>query len=588
MGFQNFIAKIDDRLTQFSHWKWRYLVMIPGIFLLVSALYFIFCFTPLSYYEVYDGDNALIQGYCGFGSWGRAIAFLVVLLLVLTVAIVYLVFLRKLKRLTSHKLAVFFAFILSVLMLMCVFALKVNAQYGHVDWCQWNYYDATNPEYRPGHWAVILDIFRHGTVEEFPKDANGNYWHANQYYQNKFWHYLVAYFMRFNGLFIHAGDTVTADAIANNFVFTETEDVLFESTRILITSIGIYTAMAILKLLEKLGAHDSQEAIAMGLFTFSPFFIILPTIYNNDNLSFLFAILALYFTIEWHQHYSWSSILLIALCLGLGMATKFNAGMMALPIAGVFLYDLIRLYQKKEGGFAGAFPAHAYRTFWLQILAFAAVVFPLGLFFAVYQYKVYNIPFGYVWDNGSDSAIYVNPERYNVFLRFFIFPAPDMFFSIFSQPYRQGLKGAYYDVWGKQDFNIWTGFFKTLLFNQGNLDSYPSSQTLPIMIGAYLLYIVFFILAVYAMVYFAWFAINYLRGKHRSTFTPRRAFLWGIALTEILSYAYFNYRYPYVCTAHCRYILEFFFPLYLAVALGLHKGKTYLAFFHHKRAAKAA
>lgn len=586
MAFQNFIAKIDDRLTKFAHWKRRYLVLLPAIFLLVSALYYVFCFTPLSYYEVYEGDNAVFQNYCGFGSWGRAVAFLLVFLLVLIASIVYMVFLGKLKRLDGHKWGVFFAFLLSLFMLVAVFALKVNAQYGHVDWCQWDYYDSTNPDYRPGHWAVILDIFRNGTIENFPT-KNGAYWYDNQFYQNKFWHYLVAYFMRFNSLFIHAGDAVTADAIRNNFIFTETEDVLFESTRILIASIGIYTAIAILKLLEKLGAHHSQEAVAMGLFTFTPFFIILPTIYNNDNLSFLFAILALYFTIDWHEHYHWSSMILIALCLGLGMATKFNAGVMALPIAGVFLYDLIRLYQKKEGGFAGAFPKHPYRTFWLQILAFACVVFPLGLFFAVYNYKVYGIPFGYVWDNTSASPIYVNPAKYNVFLRFFIFPAPDMFFSIFCQPSRQGTAGSYYDIWGKQDFNIWTGFFKSALFNQGNLDAYPSAETLGIMIGAYFLYIVFFLLAVYTLVYFVWFVIDCFRGKHRSTFTPRQAFLWGIALTEVLSYVYFNYRYPYACTAHCRYILEFFFPLYMALALGLHKGKTYLAFLHHKRAEKA-
>jgi len=587
MAFQSLIGKIDDRLSRFSHWKWRYFVLVPVIFLLVSILYYAFCFRTISYYEVYQTEASYLRDYCGFASLGQAIAFFVLVLLAIIVGIVYMVGLKKIGRLNAHKRAVFFAFLLSSLSLCVVFTLKVNAQVGHVDWSLWDFYDSTNPDYRPGHWGVILDIFRNGTVENFPKDANGNYWLENQYYQNKFWHYLLAYFMRFNGLFIHAGSAITADAAAHNYIFTENEDVLFESTRILVGSIGIWTAVAILKLLEKLGAHHEQESIAMGLFAFTPFFIMLPSIYNNDSLSFLFTILALYWAIDWHEHFSWHAIILIALNLGLGMATKFNAGVMALPIAGLFVYELVRLYQKKEAGFAGVFKEHPYRNFWLQILSFAVIVFPLGLFFAIYQYKEYGIPFGYVWDNGSDAPNYIS-SAYNYFIRFFIFPSPDMFFSIFPLPYRTGVSGAYSDVWGTQDFNIWTGFFKSALFNQANLDSYPQVQTIPLMIGAYFLYIVFFLLALYGLVYFFWHVINFLRGHHRGVFTTRHAFLWAIALTEAISFIYFNYRYPYACTSHCRYILEFFFPLYLLLGSGLHKGKVYLKFFHEKHREKIA
>ena len=108
------------------------------------------------------------------------------------------------------------------------------------------------------------------------------------------------------------------------------------------------------------------------------------------------------------------------------------------------------------------------------------------------------------------------------------------------------------------------------------------------MIGAYFIYIVFFLLAIYTLVYVFWYAIAFIGGHHRGLFTTRRAFLWAITLTEIVSYVYFNYKYPYTCTAHCRYILEFFFPLYLALASGLRKGKVYLTFFHRKHQQKAA
>jgi hypothetical protein len=587
MGFQNWIYNIDDKLTRFAKWKRRYLVLFPSLFLLISILYYAFCFSPRSYSDVYANSGDMFKNFCGFGSLTQAILFLVLLFLVLAFSIVYLVILHKGKRLNGHKWGVFFVFLLSVFILCVNFALKANAQVGHTDWCPFDFYDSGNTAYRPGHWGVILDIFRHGTIEDFPK-VNGSYWYDNQYYQNKLWHYLLAYFMRFNSLFIQVGDQWTADALTYNYAFTETEDVLMETTRIPVIFIGMATSIMSLRLIEKFHISGVREALVMGLFAFTPLFIMLPAYYNNDSLSFLFALIALYYTLDWHETFSWRSIILIALGIGLGMATKFNVGVMALPVAGVFLYELIRLYAKKEGGFAGVFKEHPYRRFWLQILVFVVIVFPLGLFFSVYQYKVYGIPLFYVWDNGTGTSIYINPEKYNAFIRFFIYPAPDMFFSLFLKPFRQGTVGNYYDVWGTQDFNIWTGFFQSTVFNAANMDDYPAYETWYLLTGAAILYSIFFLLSLYLLASLLVFVVNCFRGKFKGWFSFRFYFLLGIAVTEILSFIYFNWRYPHSCTYHARYILEFFFPLYLALAEALRRGYVYAKFLRLKRHEKKA
>jgi hypothetical protein len=583
------MLKVDDHLTRFFAWKWHLFVLLPGLFLLISLLYYAFCFSSRSYAEVYQGSASWLSDYCGFASLGQGIAFFVLVILLLAFAIALLVVLKKAGRLNGRKWGIFFAFLLATSSFSLTFALKANANFGHIDWCLWNSYADGSGNSSAGHWGVILDIFRHGTLADFPKDSSGNYLFNNQYYQNKLWHYLMAYFMRFNGLFIHVGDAITADASANGFAFTETENALMETIRIPVSFIGIWTAIALVRLLEKLGAHDNVEAVAMGLFACTPIFTMLPSELNNDSLSFLLTILALYWTLEWHQHFSWHAIILIAFDLGLAMAAKFNAGVMALPIAGVFLYELIRLYQKKEAGFAGAFKEHPYRNFWLQIASFVVIVFPLGLFFTVIQNKLYGIPYFYVWYYGVEARNYVSPEVYNPFIRFFIYPAPDMFFSIFPKFFRSGSTYPYNDPWGGQDFNIWTGFFKSALFNSGDLDSYPSAKTPLLMTGAITLYVLAFLLSIFGLVYGVFFLVRLFRGKRRSALTFRFFLLLGIAVTEIISYIYFNFAYPFSCTSNCRYILEFFFPLYLFWATGLHRAKDFCSLkmkYHRQKSTK--
>lgn len=582
MGFSSFVLKTDERVERFSHHKWAGLIFFVGLFLFLAILYFCFCFAPRSYYDIYQNDLPLAAQFLGFGSWVQSGIYLGLAAISLGLAIASLVILKKHGRLTSAKMTGFYVYVGCLLMVSYLFILKVNTQVGHMDWCVWNYYDDGNTDFRPGHWTVILDIFRHGSVEEMPV-VNGAYWYGNQYYQNKFWHYLMAYWMKFNGLFINVGNAQTADAIRHSFAFTETEDVLFETIRIPVAYIGCCTLIMVPKLAGKFHVKGTTLTIAMACFAFTPMLIALPAYLNNDSLAFFFSELALYYALEWYDTYSWKSIVLIAVTLGLGMATKFNVGVLSVPIAALFVYDLIGLYQKKEGGFTEKFVSHPYRTFWLQILVFAVIVFPLGLFFAIYNNAKWGIPFGFVWDNGHDSSIYISPDAYPWPLRFLIFPAPDMFFSLWFLPFRRGVKGNYYDVWGTQDFNVWTGFFKTTLFNGANFGDYAIGSNPYLIAGGAIIYSIGFIIAMFALVYIWWYVVNWIRGHHKIVHDFSFYALLSLAVVEAVSYIYFNDRYPYNCTMYARYIVMFYFPLYFALGHGVVKAKRYLAFLSYRK-----
>lgn len=564
------LGKIDDALTGFAHKKWRYWVIFPGLLLLLYLVYFIFCFVPYSYSDIY-ASGSTIDSLLGVRSYVSAIVFISLSLLLIIALILSLIFLKKQGRLTSGKITVFFIIQYGILITLFTFLVKANTSLGHSDWCVFDYYTANDSAYRPGHWKVILDIFRSGLLPD-PPVVNGSYWFENQYYQNKFFHLAMGYFMRWNGLFVNVGSAITPDAAANAYSFTETEYVLMEMNRILQVYFGLLMPIFFAKLIKTLGFEGKRVSLTMGLFLAIPMILLLPLFLNNDLLAFDFTLLALIYALKWHQNPTYRNIVFSGLAMGLGMATKFSVGMMAFVIGPLFLYDLGRIYQKKDQAFLSRYAKHPYWNLYGQFACFAAIVFPLGLFFTIFNNLQYGIPLGYVWDNGHNARIFVNEEYYNAFLRYVLFPAPDMFFSIAPLLYRQGSAGAYFDVWGTQDFNIWTGFFKSALFNGANFFDYEMFHAWYYQVIFYTISVVYFLLAIY-IVFSAYFYLGkIIKAKGKGYASERTLFLALLSLVEILSYLYFNFRYPYTCTMHARYILPFFVPLCLFSAKILEEG----------------
>lgn len=562
------LLKIDDALTRFHAKKWRYWVLFPSLFVLVYLLYFIFCFASVSYGDIYAGTSLSLLGTRSVAS---AICLLVLVVAAILLGILYLLFLKKHERLTSDKILVFFIVQYSLVILAVNFLIKANTSLGHVDWCVFDSYGANETGYRPGHWHVILDIFHSGLLPD-PPVVNGSYWYENQYYQNKLFHLAMGYFMRWNGLFINVGNATTVDAAANSFVFSETEDVLMEMNRILQLYWGILMPIFLAKLLKELGFQGRRQVTSLALFLFIPLILLLPLFLNNDLLAFDFTLLMFIYALKWHHHPTYPNIVITALAMGLGMATKINVGVFAFVLGPLFVYDLIRIHQKKNEAFLTRYASHPYGHYVGEMAAFAVIVFPLGLFFSIYNLVQYGIPFGYVWDNGPTARIYINGDFYNPFLRFCLFPAPDMFFSISPLLYREGVAGSYYDVWGTQDFNIWTGLFKSLLFNGADFINYRVFDAWYYQLLFYSLYLVFFLYVCYVLFYSLLYLGKAIRRHYPFFQSERNSFLVLLSVVELGSYLYFNIRYPFACTMNGRYILSFLVVFSIVGSKGLNEG----------------
>ena len=96
------------------------------------------------------------------------------------------------------------------------------------------------------------------------------------------------------------------------------------------------------KTLKNMKLKEVSIETSLLFITFYPMLIILSGSLNNDMLSSLFGMLAIYCTINWIETKKISDIIKIALSIGLGMMTKLSVGLLAPSIAAVFLYVLIK------------------------------------------------------------------------------------------------------------------------------------------------------------------------------------------------------------------------------------------------------
>jgi hypothetical protein len=535
------IARFEGRaevaLSRFFLKKWHYAITLPLLLLGLYILYFIFCFSP----NVYDKTSG------GFRSSGTQIAFTVCFIVAAVLGILFLVFKGVFHRLHSRDFARLAIFLGSFALLTFGFSLSFNTN----DWSHdYGIYGGG------GHWVIIHQIFNEFT---FP-DVNLR----NQTYQPRLWHLAMALFMKFNGLFVHLGDSLVANT--GSYSVTITEYALLDMDRILMAYLGILTLYFIYRIYSYFGLKGFTLAAATVLTCATPSMWYVFFYRNNDGMAFFFEVLALYFTLRYFKKQDWVSVLLTALCIGLGMETKLNAGLISLYVAGLFIYILVKLILAKKKGIP-AFGNLTLKTFILQMVCFAVIVFPLGLGWSIYAKVKYDEPFGYVMDLGRDMSygMYIDPNFYNPFLRYFAFPSPDLFFSMYNHRWMSQVNGAYVDRWGDLDFNCWTAFYKTAFFGEQDLSG--SISPVGLVFASLFYYLFIWIVAgtmVYAIIKFILLFRNNNAGFKGNHFLRYSV----VALLAIAggSYMYFCYRYPVGCTQNARYAMLFFIPMDILMA----------------------
>lgn len=260
---------------------------------------------------------------------------------------------------------------------------------------------------------------------------------------------------------------------------------------------------------------------ALALVCFYPMFIQLAGGLNNDILSITFILAAVLYTLRWHTSHALRHILCAALFMGLGMMTKLSAALLAPAMAWVFLVGLIRA------------PASQRRGIWLQFAAFFALCAPLGLWWPLRNWALFDMPLNYVAEIGKDSGQYIGH-----------IDAVKRLFDFSAYQFRQ-----LYEAWGQpyQEFNMLVGLLKTGVF-----DEQTFTDIQPLIYGpSRVLFTASIALVPAALLA----ALRRLFRRDAGMDAALRGFWILLPVTLLLSYIQLNLRYPQTCTANMRYVM---------------------------------
>lgn len=356
-----------------------------------------------------------------------------------------------------------------------------------------------------GHLGYIYQFYSKGTL------PSGDPRWFDQFYHPPLHHMLAGAWLKLNRLLGRGGGGIDE----------------------LLQSLTLFYAGCTLGFLNKIGIKMKiscrGRCMALGIIGFLPFGIMMSGAVNNDALMILFDVMALYFTLKWFEEPVMKNILLIALTIGCSMMTKLSGGLIAPAVAAVML---LRVWKDRK----------EFRKYPAQFLGFAAVVFPLGLWYPVKNLIKFGIPITYVPRLGDNVAQYIG--NYGIAQRLF------------------GLRGQFSTLHivldNKQpdiSYNIPVSIIKFLTFGEGR---YYKQNPIIEKLGTGMFYFTMAILALALIGTLVWLFLR------RDNLHAR--LLSGLSLLVItVAYFKFCFDYPHVCTMHVRYIM---LPVYLCF-LGL-------------------
>ncbi len=369
-----------------------------------------------------------------------------------------------------------------------------------------------------GHYGITMSIFEDWKLpERIMVDGQWDLERSYQMYHPMLMHITWALFMHLNSLFL--GSNIW---------------VLYQSVRILSIFFSCMSLYFIYLTFKEMKVQGWTLVMATAFIAFSPIFYRLSAMTNNDPMAYFFIFLSILFTAKWLHKPSVGNIVVIALAIGLGMASKMTAAMMAFPVAGVFVYRLVVSIKERKG--------------WSLLpgfVLFALIVFPLGLFFPIRSYLLYNQPFTYVWHNLNHHLLVVNDSIWD---RYFSFPVDQLTHSLFEILWDTEPVG--------QDYNIYTTLMKSFLYGEFYFGNY-------IVAGVLMLFNIILVVTMFLSLSF--FLLNSL---YTRTIKNKELvfFIGGIGLTFFISYIQFNLTYPYTCTMDFRYVVAITLPIGLLIA----------------------
>ena len=283
----------------------------------------------------------------------------------------------------------------------------------------------------------------------------------------------------------------------------------------------VYTTGLILRELD-----FSPKGIRTGLWAvgFQPMLLILGATLNNDIQMIFFVALCALHTLRWQKNRRMSDILLTALTLGCGMATKLNAALLIPCIAPVFAVAFFREARVRRMSYVK------------QFALFLLISVPIAVSWPLYHMIAFDMPLNFV----RLPAETINVSAYTIAQRYGI---PDW----------HARRGLFYSPTRSIHHNVWMQTFTTGLFDEITL--YPDGSLMWYV--SYMLFMSFVLLLVLGAIGFVWMA---LRRRDACGW-----FLLGYGVLLLGSYLKFTLDYPYICTFNFRYIA----PVLVLGAIGM-------------------
>ena len=274
-------------------------------------------------------------------------------------------------------------------------------------------------------------------------------------------------------------------------------------------SISLFYSLVTLAVLKKLiklwDLSEKARVTAYLTIALLPQFIYFSGALNNDPPAGMFAIAALYLALVWYNDdkKSFLKLMGMSLCIGLGMMAKLSAGLIAVPIAFIMLKAFFESKTKLKMFF--------------EYVAFLVVCAPLGLWYQLRNYILWKVPITFV----VRPDIEANPW-------YLIEPMP--FWKRFL------------DFGDGVDYNIITETLNAACFDDEYYRDY-----IPLALVGYLLLSAFTVFTITILINFF---ITWVKERDMMNLV-----MTILLVSQLASYVYFCFDYPYICTMAYRYIV---------------------------------
>ncbi len=527
--------------------KFRFLAIGITSVLFLYAVYFGFCFRPEPTYKSRDYYWTDI----------RNIAFHILMAVLILSLAIYGFYQAAQRKLTVKKAAILLA--LMGALFVSIYGLSTPIYDYNGLWNQHDlYYGSTASRYYMedrgildgggGHFGMLMSVYKYTIIPEIKK-VNGVYDFSFggvlERYQPKLFYIISGFYMKFNALFIPNNEGVVMISNSAAYGLTNKDWSVYESLRLLYTMMEWLQIYFIYKIFVRLHLKGKGLLIAFGLAIFTPMWCYFANWTNNDGMSTFFAIVGLYYAICYVQDGRTYQVLMVAVGVGCSMACKLGGALIAIVIAPLLVYRFVMaiMAPKKDESSAGKkLPEWGFVA--LQLLAFAAIVFPLGLGFPIYNYVRFGQPIMF-FSPVNNPALHIQNESF--FERFVLFPNSDCFRMIWV--YHSNQSPEYI-----QDTSLLTALVKTSLYGEYGfgLSNFQCSFLYVVTLG-----FIFFM-----MILLPYRFIRFCMAKEKKIDTMR-LYVFAALIAVMYGWAvFFVATYPDTCNEDMRYIA----PIILAIA----------------------